>query len=94
MAAAITPMPNGHLQTKKARKLACFKFKKLEHMARNCSNPPLGLCHECCKTGGYQLHWSMDCPRSQRGPSQSRLWVYRLKLHMIRRPGVLSTAPA
>jgi hypothetical protein len=60
MAAAITPMPNGHLQTKKARKLACFKFKKLEHMARNCSNPPLGLCHECCKTGGYQLHWSMD----------------------------------
>jgi hypothetical protein len=51
----------------KARKLSCFKLKNMGHMARNWSEPPPGPCHECSKIGGYQWHWRMDCPHSQRG---------------------------
>jgi hypothetical protein len=59
-------MPNRHPQKKKSRKLLCFKCKKLCHMSRNCLEPPLGPCHEFSKTGGYQWHWRMDCPYSQK----------------------------
>jgi hypothetical protein len=54
MAAAIGVTPNAQktFSAKKARKLPCFKSKKLGEMARNCLEPPLGLCHECSKTGG------------------------------------------
>jgi hypothetical protein len=49
---------------KKAKKLPCFKCKKLGHM--NCTEPCLGPYHECSKTEGHQRHWRIDHPCSQR----------------------------
>jgi hypothetical protein len=96
MAAAIGDAPYAQKTSsdKKDEKLPCFKCKKLGLMVGNCPEPPQRPCHECPKTGGYQWHWRMDCPCSQRGAWPAKtLGVLAKVAHDLRRPRALSTTP-